>query len=186
MNIRYILTFLLIPFCYSMLSAQEPAKPIEPSYFKLTSSNGLIVGVYNAKENRIDDVYPHLFANYDSGHYVYPFVGNIKLNSTELPEKTSYLKNTHVITASYKDFTINYFASFTQGDIIFYVVIKGEKQTINNLSFVAETGKGKPVSGITLLENHLQDLPIHIAGNALTGNVLRKYDNDVYEKYFLF
>ena len=186
MKIRYILAVLLSLFCQSLLSAQEAGKPLEPSYFKLTTSNGLIVAVYNAKENRIDDAYPHIFANYDSGQYVYPFVGNIRLNSTERPEKTYYLKNTHIITASYKDFTVNYFSSFTRGDIIFYIVIKGKKQNIKDLSFIAETGKGKAVSGITLLENHLQDLPIHIAGNILTGSVMRRYANDVYEKYFLY
>ncbi len=166
--------------------AQELRNPIEPSYFKLTSSNGLIVAVYNAKENRIDDVYPHIFATYDSSKYVYPFVGNIALNSTERPAYVGYLKNTHVITAAYSGFTLNYFSSFTNNDIVFYIVARGSKRTIENISFKAEMEKGQPVSGLTLLENHLQDIPIHIAGNALTGNILRRYNKDIFERYWLF
>ena len=46
--------------------------------------------------------------------------------------------------------------------------------------------KGKAVSGISLLENPLEDLPIHIAGNILTGSIWRRYNKDVYEKYFLY
>jgi GH15 family glucan-1,4-alpha-glucosidase len=160
--------------------------PIEPSYFKLTTSNGLIVAVYNTKENRIDYAYPHIFANYDSGLYVHPFVGNITLSSTEHPTETSYLKNTHIITARYNGFTVNYFSSFTNKDKIFYVVIRGEKQKIEDLAFNSETGNGKAVSGISLLENPLEDLPIHIAGNILTGSILCRYNENIYEKYFLY
>ncbi len=185
MKNKFILTLL---FCISFLiiNAQKQEKKLVQSYFKLTSSNGLIVAVYNEKENRIDDVYPHIFANIDSSHYVYPFVGNIKLNTTELPLSTGYFKNTHVIRVTYKNFSVNYFSSFTQSNKVFYIVVRGEKQKIENLSFTAETGQGKAVSGITLLENHLQNLPIHIKGKILTGTVLRKYDKNIYEKYFLY
>jgi len=185
MKKKFICTTL---FCISflLLNAQKPEKTFEQSYFKLTSSNGLIVAVYNARENRIDDVYPHIFANIDSSRYVYPFVGNIKLNTTERPLSTGYLKNSHVIRATYKDFTVNYFSSFTLSNKVFYIVVRGEKQKIENLTFTAETGQGKAVSGITLLENHLQDLPTHINGNTLTGTFLRKYNKDIYEKYFLY
>jgi len=186
MKSKILFTILFFFSCLSFLAAQQLAKSIAPSYFKLTTSNGLIVAVYNAQENRIDDVYPHIFACYDSMKYVYPFAGNIKLNSSEKPLRTSYLKNTHVISVRYKDFTVNYFTSFTRNDIIFYTVIRGEKQKIKDLSFNAQTENGQAVNGITLLENHLQDLPIHIAGNILTGNFIRRYNKDVYEKYFLY
>jgi GH15 family glucan-1,4-alpha-glucosidase len=186
MKLNFIIAGLFVCVCHFFVAAQKQVKQLESSYFKLTTSNGLIVAVYNAKENRIDDVYPHIFANYDSGLYVYPFVGNIKLNSSEVPLKTSYNKNTHVITANYKGFTVNYFSSFTNNDIIFYAVIRGEKRAIKDLTFNAETENGKAVSGITLLENHLQDLPIHIAGNILTGSILRKNNDKEYEKYFLY
>jgi GH15 family glucan-1,4-alpha-glucosidase len=185
MKIKYLFTAALSLVSLSLTMAQTTS-PLEQSYFKLTTSNGLIVAAYNAKENRIDDVYPHIFANYDSARYVHPFIGNIVLNTTERPTSTVYQKNTHIITAWYTDFTVNYFSSFTLSDKIFYIVIRGKKEKIENLSFTAETGEGKAVSGMALLENHLQDLPIHIKGNVLTGTILRKYDKYVYEKYFLY
>ncbi len=177
---------MLFPLCQLLLTAQVLSNPIESSYFKLTTSNGLIVAIYNARENRIDDVYPHIFAHYDSAKYVYPFVGNIALNGTERPISAGYLQNTHVITVRYNGFTVNYFSSFVNSDIIFYIVVRGERKNIEKISFHAEMGKGQAVSGLTLLENHLQDLPIHIAGNAITGNILRRYDKDIYEQYWLF
>lgn len=185
---KVLILKILIPvfLCTPLFAAQKLNKPLEQSYFKLTTSNGLIIAVYNAKENRIDDVYPHLFANYDSGKYVFPFAGNIVLNSNEQPSFSGYAKSTHVITATYRNFTISYFCSFTRSDKIFYIAVRGEKQWIENLTFSAETHQGKPVSGITLLENHLQNLPIRIKGNILTGTVLRKYDKDIYEKYYLY
>jgi len=185
MRIKIIFVAVLSVVCLS-LSIAQTTSPLEQSYFKLTTSNGLIVAAYNAKENRIDDVYPHIFANYDSARYVHPFVGNIVLNTSERPTSTKYLKNTHVIAVKYNDFTVNYFSSFTLSDKIFYIVIRGKKDKIENLSVTAETGEGKAVSGMTLLENHLQDLPIHIKGNALTGTILRKYDKNLYEKYVLY
>jgi len=183
-KINFVILFCL--FCLPLLSVQKTNVPLSPSYFKLTTSNGLIVAAYNLKENRIDDVYPHIFANYDSGRYVHPFIGNIRLNTSEQPAYTNYLKNTHVITAGYKGYTVNYFSSFTNSDKIFYIVIRGKREIIEDLTFTAETGEGKAVSGITLLENHLQDLPIRLKGNVLTGTIMRKYLDNTYDKYFLY
>lgn len=178
-----ILVFIL--FQFSSL-AQKADSPIVRSYFKLTTSNGLIVSVYNTTENRIDYVYPHIFANYDSSKYVHPFVGNISLKSNEQPIETHYLQNTHVIASRYKNFTIFYFASFTKNDKVFYAVIRGSTQNIEPLSFNAETGNGKQIQGITLLENALEDLPCIISGNAITGSFMKQYHKDQFEKYFLF
>lgn len=181
----YFVVFITLAMISGVRSAKS-ADEIRQSYFKLTTSNGLVVAVYNAAENRIDNVYPHIFANYDSGLYVHPFTGNIKLISGEKPVKTSYLENTHVISVEYKDFTVSYFASFTRNDRIFYIVVRGPKEIIKKLDFDVETVAGQAVSNITQLENHLQDLPIIIKGKALTGNFIRKYDDQDYEKYFLF
>lgn len=170
----------------SLLNSQQPGNILKQSYFKLTSSNGLIVAIYNAEKDQIDDVYPHIFAMYDSTHYVYPFAGNIKLKSSEKPVETGYLKNTHIISAKYKNFTLSYFTSFTRNDKVFYIVARGKKDQIQQLNFDAETETGKPVSGITLLENHLQDLPIHIHGNAIRGTFIRQHNSELAEKYFLF
>jgi Glucoamylase and related glycosyl hydrolases len=181
----FILLFILLQFVNAQNAhCDEPG--IKQSYFKLTTSNGMVVAVYNAAENRIDDVYPHIFTNYDSAHYVFPFAGNIKLNGKEKPIAESYVKNTHVINVKYPRFEINYFSSFTRNDCVFYAVIRGEKSQIEHLSFDAELTEGQPVSGISQLENSLQDLPIQIKGKALTGNVMRKYNKNLYEKYFLF
>lgn len=181
-----ILSLLILPFLMACQPASVDKNNIVPSYFKLTTSNGLLVAIYNAAENRVDDVYPHIFACYDSGKYVHPFIGNMKLNTPEIPVKTSYLENTHVIQVTYNDFTINYFASFTRNDRIFYIVARGEREKIENLDFETETGAGKPVSGITLLENHLQDLPVLIKGQALSGSFIKLYDETLSEKYFLY
>ncbi len=186
MNNRSVTTILFFFLFLCPGHSKETDKEPERSYFKLTTSNGLIVAVYNAKENRIDYVYPHIFTNYDSGKYVHPFVGNITLNSTEHPVKSGYLKNTHVITVMYKGFTVNYFTSFTKHDKIFYIIVRGEEQKIKDLTFNAESGKRKAVSGISLLENPLEDLPVRISGNILTGSILRRYGRNICEKYFLF
>jgi GH15 family glucan-1,4-alpha-glucosidase len=184
--IKYIFVFIALLLAHAPVKSQDSTGSIEPSYFKLTSSNGLIVAIYNAKDNRIDDVYPHIFANYDSGQYVSPFAGNIVLKTKERPLRTCYLANTHVICAEYKDFTVNYFSSFTRHDIIFYIVIRGKKDKISDLDFLAEQGNGKMVSGISLLENPLQDLPIRIRGNLISGSFIKPYKDGVWEKYFLY
>jgi GH15 family glucan-1,4-alpha-glucosidase len=183
---KYILILIAVLLTHVAVKSQDSSGYIEPSYFKLTSSNGLIVAVYNAKENRIDDVYPHIFANYDSGQYVSPFAGNIVLKTKERPLRSCYLSNTHIICAEYKDFTVNYFSSFTRHDLIFYIVIRGKKDIISNLDFVAEKGNGNTVSGISLLENALQDLPMRIRGNLISGDFIKPYNDGLCEKYFLF
>lgn len=142
--------------------------------------------MYNSKFNRIDYAYPHIFAHIDSVRYVYPFVGNIALNSEEVPLNTGYLQNTHVIASQYKDFTVYYTASFNNQDKVFYIVVRGDKNKISSLNFTAETTPGSAVSGIDHLENHLQELPCRIAGNAITGTYLRQYKGNIYEKYFLY
>jgi hypothetical protein len=171
---------------FPSLLAQTTAKPFEQSYFKLTTSNGLITAVYDSKKNAIEYVCPHIFANYDSALYVHPFAGNIKLNGSEQPVNVSYLENTHIISAMYKDFTINYFASFTNEDKILYIAVKGEKQKIGGLSFSSEGGEGKLLTGISLLTYSHEDLRVFLSGNVLTGSTLRSYNNNIYEKYFLF
>ena len=165
---------------------QEDSAVLKQSYFKLTTSNGLIVSVYNDKENKIDYVYPHIFASIDSGIHVNPFVGNIKLKYEEQPTKTSYVQNTHVISVEYNDFAIYYTASFQNHDKVFYIVARGQKGKIENLEFEAEMGAGKIVSGLTHLENPLQDLPCIIEGDAITDTYIKQYQDDIYEKYFLY
>jgi GH15 family glucan-1,4-alpha-glucosidase len=171
-------------FCGACTHSNETR--LKQSYFKLTTSNGLIAAVFNEQNNCIDYVYPHIFAHIDSVQYVNPFVGNIKINRTDAPLHTGYLQNTHVIVSEYPDFTVYYTASFVNHNKVFFIVVRGEKDKIENINFTANTIAGNEVEGIDHLENHYQDLPCLLAGNALVGSYMRLYNADIYEKYFLY
>ena len=159
---------------------------IKQSYFKLTTSNGLITAVYNSKKETVEYVFPHIFENYDSSLFVKPFIGNIKLNTDQHPLTTEYTENTHVICAEYKRFSVYYFASFVNCNKIFYIAIKGDKEIINNISLEYESGKGKLLSGINLLTNSHSDLSVRTSGSLLSGNVLCDNGNKNFVKYFMF
>ena len=169
-----------------LLFAQDSKYDLKQSYFKLSTSNGLIVAVYNAGTNKIDYVYPYIFANIDSARYAYPFVGNIALNSAEKPLNTKYLQNTHVIASEYKNFTVYYLASFNNQDKVFYAIIRGKKEAVDNLNFYAETSNGSAVSGLVHSESFTQDLPCRITGNVITGTCMKQYKDDIYERYYLY
>lgn len=176
----------LFLFYINLFGSGNDTTQIEQSFFKLPTSNGLLVAVYDIKKTAIEYVFPHIFANYDSGKFVHPFVGNIKLKSNERPVESHYFNNTHIIRTTYKNFDVNYFASFTRDDKIFYIVIKGNKDVIDDLSFCYESGNGKLLTDISLLTYSHDDLSVHLSGNLLTGSFLRKYGENVYEKYLLF
>lgn len=178
------LIVLLVFFCCSAIYGQNPE--IKQSYFKLSTSNGLLSAVYESNKNVVEYVYPHIFLNRDSADLVRPFIGNIKLKGSEKPKSVVYQNNTHVITAKYDKFEVSYFASFINQNKIFYVVAKGKEQDIENLAFSAETGAGSKISGVTLLQYPSEDLSIPLEGDVLKGSVMRRYDNSTYEKYFLF
>ena len=111
MRLCLVLAVLLTSISYSTHKTFNNEKIIEQSFFKLTTSNGLIVAVYDSKKMLIEYVFPHIFSNYDSAKFVEPFVGNIKLNTSELPSVIKYLSNTHIIQAQYKNYNVNYFSS---------------------------------------------------------------------------
>lgn len=113
------------------------------SYTKLTTSNGLIAAVYDEKKHSIESAMPHIFQAYDSLHSVRPFALNIHLVSKTKPLSVGYNQHTHVITASYPDFSISYFAPFTTEEKILYVVARGKKQHIAKLSFSSEEGSAE-------------------------------------------
>jgi hypothetical protein len=108
------------------------------SYYQLTTSNGLISAVYNARTNVVENVYPHIFSYYDSGKVVKPFVQNIHIKQGFKPVKAEYEKNTHVIKITYPAFTIEYVAPFTTEEKIFYAIVKGKPETIKDISFVSD------------------------------------------------
>lgn len=182
--VKYVVVLFL--FYINLFGSANDTTQIEQSFFKLPTSNGLLVAVYDIKKTAIEYVFPHIFANYDSGKFVHPFVGNIKLETDQQPIKTKYLQNTHVIEASYPNFSVNYFASFTRDDKVFYVVIRGKKEFINNLSFNSESGDGNLLSEVSLLTYSHDDLSVHLAGNLLYGSFIKEYKNNLSEKYFLF
>jgi GH15 family glucan-1,4-alpha-glucosidase len=186
MKNNFLLSLALTSLFLASACSRSKNPKIAQSLFKLTTSNGLIVAVYDAKDNMIVDAYPYIFANYDSGLYVFPFAGNIKLNSTNQPVRTYYLDNTHIINVDYKNFSVSYFSSFTRHDNVLYAVIRGKKENIEQLDFSAEKGEGTIVSNISLLENSLQDLPIRIKGNFISGDLIKPFGAGLYEKYFLF
>lgn len=178
----------IVLFACLLFSLAVNADNLQQSYFKLTTSNGLIVSVYNAKTNGIDYVYPHIFARIDSGHYVYPFIGNIHISGiSEKPLGVKYLQNTHIIKADYKSgISVHYFASFTRQDKVFYIVVRGTKAQLSNIDFDAQTGEGTIVNGLEHIENPLEDLPCRIHGNALTSTFTLPYKGNILEKYFLY
>jgi GH15 family glucan-1,4-alpha-glucosidase len=175
---------LLFVICCSIIYGQNTV--IKQSYFKLSTANGLLSAVYDSKKNVVEYVYPHIFLNRDSATLVRPFVGNIKLKDSEQPISVFYQNNTHVITAKYNKFEVSYLTSFTNQSKVFYVVAKGKKQDIENLTFSSETEAGSKISGVSLLQHPSPDLSVPIAGSVLMGSVMRKYDKTNYEKYFLF
>lgn len=133
------------------------------SYYQLTTSNGLIAAVYNAQTATLENLYPHIFSNYDSGIAVQPVLSNLRLSKNIGPAMTSYLQHTHVIEVKYPNCSLYYFSSFTQHDKILYVMAAGSEAAIRDIDFVYETGAGK----IT-------------RRNAMRNN------GDRFEKYFLF
>ncbi len=119
------------------------------SYHQITTSNGLIAAVYNDESNKVENVYPHIFSAYDSALYVQPFVSNISPNVVEKPLAIYYLKNTHVIEVKYRHFVINYTASFSNADKIFYAVVRGNPADIAAVSFSNDAENGLEKQSIT-------------------------------------
>jgi len=167
-------------------SAGLQAEGSDQSYDKLTTSNGLIVAVYNAGKGCVDYVFPHIFANIDSATYVDPFMGNFFLDTKETPLETGYQENTHVIRVRYPSFSVRYFASFTRSDKVFYVAVKGKREEVDKIRWKAEQGADKTLSGITQLSNPLQDLPVRLHGKLMKGTTTLSLDSGIVEKYFLF
>jgi GH15 family glucan-1,4-alpha-glucosidase len=143
------------------LSLEPPPKK---SFYQLVTANGLIAAVYNEKQHRIESVWPHIFQAYDSGKYVSPFISRLKLQTTQQPKRTYYLNNTHIIAVDYPDFQVRYFAPFSSGEKIFYIVLAGKKQRIDPLRF------------------DIKEVSVEI----LKDTMQIELDDGSVEKYFLF
>jgi GH15 family glucan-1,4-alpha-glucosidase len=107
-------------------SVALPALP-RHSYHALTTSNGLIAGVYDERRGRMTAVLPHIFQAYDSARMVEPFVLDVGPPPTGEKFTVEYRRQTHVISARRGRLTVDYFAPFTTAEKILYVVLSGPK-----------------------------------------------------------
>lgn len=142
----------------------NPPKGAKKSFYQLTTSNGLIAGVYNERKRQVEKILPHIFKAYDENKFVQPFITNLKLETNEKPVSTNYYQNTHIVNVDYKNINVKYFASFTQDNKIFYAVISGSKEIVSPLKFSFNKSDAE----------------------VLTDEVTIAKDENQVEKYFLF
>jgi GH15 family glucan-1,4-alpha-glucosidase len=121
----------------------DPAPGPKRSFYELVTSNGLIAAVFNVQRGLIENVRPHIFQAYDSARFVEPYVYRIRPTLDEHPLTVSYRNQTHVITATYRDLEINYFAPFTTQEKIFYAAVRGDAQRVRACSFTYESGAAR-------------------------------------------
>ncbi|MCK6601600.1 MAG: hypothetical protein L6Q77_07215 [Bacteroidetes bacterium] len=162
------------------------AEPLVKSLPYLTTGNGLISAVYHDGRDQVEYVFPHIFDAVDSGRFVRPFLGNLKLNRRVKPTGAVYVQNTQVIQVSYPDFSVFYFASFSRIDKVFYAVIRGTPSLVDSLSFTWDSGEGNLLPGIRLLTVSHEDLSVRLGGALLTGSVRRLLPDGQAETYFCF
>lgn len=115
----------------------NPPPGAKKSFHQLVTSNGLIAAVYDERRGTIESVRPHIFQAYDSARFVQPFVGKAQIRITDYPRarKTGYEKNTHIIVATYSDLKVRYFAPFTTEEKVFYAVVSGRREKVEQCSF---------------------------------------------------
>jgi len=103
-----------------------PALP-RHTFHELTTSNGLIAGVFDERRGCLTSVRPHIFQAYDSAKMVQPFALNIGPALPGGKFTVDYRHRTHVITARRGRLTVDYFAPFTTSEKILYVALTGPK-----------------------------------------------------------
>ncbi len=170
----------LICLVFSVAVAQKPSYPF------LTTSNGLVVATFNTETNRVEGVWPHIFAAIDSGKFVHPFVGNIEIATAEKPARTFYKNRTHVVESTYRRFSVDYLASFSEQKPIFYVVVRGARAAVEAVSLRYERGEGREQTGVTHLTNPWEPMPDHYSGALLVDSLAHELGAGVFEKTFLF
>ncbi len=134
------------------------------SFYQITTANGLIAAVYNERLNVIESVFPHIFQMYDLGKQVRPFLKNLFLDTNHQPLTTNHVNNTHIIKVEYENFSVYYFAPFSVNEKVFFAIIEGEKEKIDNLKF-----------------DYSPDY-----GELITKNILIDTDSNKSQKFFLF
>ncbi len=112
----------------------NPPRGPKKSFYQLVTTNGLIAAVYDARREQIENISPFIFKAYDSANYVHPFLRMVSLTINSKPLGTYYKDNTHVITVKYPYVEVNYFASFTNEDKVFYIDVRGKKSKVDKCS----------------------------------------------------
>lgn len=130
---------------YARKEQFNPPPGPKKSFHQLVTSNGLIAAVFNEQRGLVESVRPHIFQAYDSARFVAPFVYRIKPSLNERPLKVFYRKQTHVITTTYKNIEISYFAPFTSEEKVFYAVVTGPGKNVDACSFSYEPGKTRVI-----------------------------------------
>ena len=108
----------------------NPSTEPKKSFYQLVTSNGIIAAVYNEKSKLLESISPYIFQAFDSANFVKPILKNLKINIKSNPLKTFYKENTHVITVKYPSIEVNYFASFTKEEKVFYINIIGPSSKV--------------------------------------------------------
>ncbi len=121
---------------YTQLLHLGPAP--KQSWFKLSTANGLIAAVYDAQQNEVESVFPHIFRDYDLDAPVQPFLKHLRLQTDEKPVSVSFEENTHIIAVVYPKFTVRYFAAFSTDEKVFYAQVEGPTKTLTGLKYTSE------------------------------------------------
>jgi GH15 family glucan-1,4-alpha-glucosidase len=112
------------------------------SWRHIVTSNGLLAAVINTEDGSVEDVYPRIYQSYDSLRRVEPFLRGLHLRGEKAPVRVSYRRNTHIVRADYRKFTISYFAPFTTGERVLYAAIEGKKSAVESVEFVWDQAAG--------------------------------------------
>ncbi len=95
------------------------------TWFRLSTTNGLVAAVFDERRGYVESVRPHIFQAFDSARYVRPFVLRVKPIVPGGLTGASYLRNTHVIQCQGEGLTVALFCPFTTGEKIFCAAITG-------------------------------------------------------------
>lgn len=95
------------------------------TWFRLTTTNGLVAAVFDERRGYVEAVRPHIFQAYDSARYVRPFVLRVKPVVPGGLTGASYLRNTHVIQCQGEGLTVALFCPFTTAEKIFCTAVTG-------------------------------------------------------------
>jgi hypothetical protein len=142
---------------------ESPSVP-QRTWYRFSTSNGLIAAVCDERRGYVESVRPHIFQAYDSALYVRPYILRVAPLLPEPLTSTSYVLNTHVISARGNRLEVTFVAPFTTREKVFYAAITGPEELVRASSFSwQQTGT-----------------------ELLVDSVLVPRSNGLVRKYFLF